>query len=103
MADDNRIIGIKGDDFQVVLVISLTDDYEPFLLKGQWDFRFQDEQGKYLVIEKMCCNKKWNMKIRRTVQDVLESTYPYFEEAVWIRSKEKDNIIKVKRSSYASC
>lgn len=85
MIADGRVLSVKKDGVPtMVITFSVTDDFEPFRVKGFWDYLPHDPNGKTIYFEKLF-SKGWDKEARKMIKEIIVGLYPNLEGAVWHR------------------
>ena len=104
MLDNGRIITLSDESGLLgVMYFSVTDDYEPFLKKGEFEFKSHDPEAKTIYVEKMI-SRKWNKEIRLEFEKEVMKRYPWVNQCIGHRrSKNGDRkVLNKRRLKYVS-
>ena len=85
MIKDERVVIISEDNKPYsVIAYSMTDNYEPFLKKGSWDYLPHNSSGHIVYVEKLV-SLGWNKQVRIMFEHIIRTKYPTMEYGMWHR------------------
>jgi len=94
MLRDNRILVINKDGQPYALILfSITNSYEPFFLKSDFDFLPHNPNGRIIYLEKLI-SKGWDKDLRQQFEETILQIYPQLETAVWHRRGDRKVVAK---------
>jgi len=89
------IVVMNGDQIQGVAFFFLTNDYLHLYKKGEFEYPNDTETGFQMYIDKLIC-KHMTPAVRRSLQDIIESSFPNVKEAYYHRAP-KDRCVRIDR------
>mgnify|MGYP001602317258 CR=1 FL=1 len=94
-----RVIGFQNEDgLMAVLTYFITRDHHTLANKPEFATPQDDELGTEIYIDKMVC-KKWNLSLRRAMQDMIETTFPNVQMGFWHRQPDNRCVVTYKRGT----
>ena len=94
MLRDSRILVINRDGEPYALVLfSISNSYEPYFLKNDFDFLPHNPNGRIIYLEKLI-SKGWDKELRQQFEETILQIYPQLETAVWHRRGDRKIVAK---------
>lgn len=84
------------DELQAVLMFFITRDHDTLANKPEFSIPYDDINGTEIYIDKMVA-KQFNMKLKHSIQEALESLYPNVQIGFWHRSPNNRCVVTYKR------
>lgn len=89
------ICAMNGDKIQAVVFFFITNDYIRLYKKGEFETPDDNSMGFQIYIDKMIC-KQWTPQVRKSIQDIIESSFPHVSEAYYHRAPN-DRCVIIRR------